>query len=281
MAAGHGEIRALRGGSIIMYGTIMRKDIRAKKLIVFDFDGTLAETKSEMDVEMAQLLTRLLRVKKVAVIGGGKYELFQALFVRKLRTPKELLKKLTLFPTTATAFYRYSRGWKKIYSLQLTKTERNSIRKAFQEAFKDIDYIHPRKTYGQVIEDRGTQVTFSALGQDVVKVLGKRGVELKKKWTKENTDVKLSLAKALQRRLPKLEVRAAGFTSIDVTRKGIDKAYGIRQIEKHLHVRRKDMVFIGDALFPGGNDYAVRRTGVRWIAVRGPKDTKRIIKSLL
>ena len=199
----------------------------------------------------------------------------------RLTAPKDLLKNLFLFPTTATAFYRYDRGWKKVYDLQLNTKEKTAIRAAFIKAFKEVGYVHPKKTYGKVIEDRGTQVTFSALGQEVVAALGARGVALKKKWKEENTQVKLDLAKALQRHLPGLEVRSAGFTSIDITRKGIDKAYGIQQIEKHLHIRRKDMLFIGDSLFPGGNDYAVRRTGVKCIAVDGPADTKREIRSLL
>lgn len=259
----------------------MKNDLRAKKLVVFDFDGTLAESKSEMDPEMARLLAELLTTKKVAIIGGGKYPLLKKLFIRKLQGPKELLKNMGLFPTTATAFYRYDRGWKKVYDLQLTKPERASIRKAFKEAFKEIGYIHPRKTYGKVIEDRGTQVTFSALGQEVVAMLGQRGVVLKDEWRKRNTSVKMKLARAVQKRVPKLEVRAAGFTSIDVTRKGIDKAYGIKQIEKHLRIPKKDMLFIGDALFSGGNDYAVKRTGVKCLAVKGPEDTKKIIRSLL
>lgn len=259
----------------------MKKDWTRKKLIVFDLDGTLAETKSEMDPEMSDLVAKLLASRKMAVIGGGKYELFKWQFISRLRAPRPLLANLFLFPTTATAFYRYDRGWKKIYDLQLTKKEKAQIHKAFEDAFLEVGYKHPKKTYGKVIEDRGTQVTFSALGQEVVAVLGKRGVALKKKWRDENTKTKLKLAAALQRRLPALEVRSAGFTSIDITRKGIDKAYGIRQIEKHLRARRKDMLFIGDALFPGGNDYAVRGTGVECIAVEGPSDTKKIIRALL
>ena len=259
----------------------MKKDLKAKKLVVFDLDGTLAESKSVMDAEMSGLMARLLAAKKVAVIGGGKYDLFTQQLIRRLKAPTPLLHNLFLFPTTATAFYRYAHGWKKIYDLHLTKQERDSIKKAFEEAFVEVDYVHPKKTYGKVVEDRGTQVTFSALGQEIVARLGARGVALKKKWKDENTEMKMRIAKAVQRRLPKLEVRAAGYTSIDVTRKGIDKAYGIRQIEKHLHIPKRDMVFVGDALFPGGNDYAVRRTGVVCLPVEGPKETKRIIRSLL
>jgi hydroxymethylpyrimidine pyrophosphatase-like HAD family hydrolase len=85
----------------------------------------------------------------------------------------------------------------------------------------------------------------------------------------------------LQKRLPELGVHAAGFTTIDIVKKGIDKAYGIRQIGKYLHVPIRGMVFIGDALFPGGNDAPVKKTGVQTIAVKGPRDTIRIIKKII
>lgn len=253
-------------------------DIQNKKTIIFDLDGTLTETKSPMDAEMAALLGKLLAKKVVAVIGGGKYDLFKEQLIRRLRAPKELLRKLFLFPTTATAFYRFAQGWKMIYDHQLSKKEKRKIFKAFQDTFKEVGYTHPSRTYGRVIEDRGTQVTFSALGQNVVSVLGQRGVVLKKKWKDENTAMKMKIVRVLKRRLPNFKVSAAGYTSIDVTRKGIDKAYGIKQIKKNLHVTTAQMVFIGDALFPGGNDYAVRRTGVKCIAVSGPKETKQLIR---
>ncbi len=259
----------------------MQVDIKKKKLVVFDLDGTLAESKSPMDSEMSTLLYTLLQKRMVAVIGGGKYDLFKSQFIRRLRVPKELLRNLFLFPTTATSFYRYVHGWKKIYELKLTQQEKQAIYTAFKEAFQEVGYVHPKKVYGKVIEDRGTQVTFSALGQEIVAVLGQRGVALKKKWIEENEVVKMKLVRALQRRVPNLMVRAAGFTSIDITRKGIDKAYGIEQIEAHLHVSKAQMVFAGDALFPGGNDYAVRRTGVQCIPVKGPEDTKKLIRSWL
>ena len=255
-------------------------NLKPKKLIVFDLDGTLAPTKSVMDREMGKLMKRLLMAKRVAVIGGGKYQLFQEQFINELMVPKPLLKNLFLFPTTSTAFYRYANSWKKVYSHQLSKSERAKIKQTFQKVFKEIGYSHPKKVYGQVIEDRGTQITFSALGQDVVRVLGKKGIGLKEKWKKENTPVKMKIAKLMAKYLPNFEVRAAGHTSVDVTKKGIDKAYGLKQIEKHLHVKIRDMLFIGDAIFPGGNDYAVVRTGVDYIKVKDPQETKKIIRHL-
>lgn len=256
--------------------------IKSKDLIVFDLDGTVVSSKAPMDLQMSALITRLLAVKKVAIIGGGKYELFKILFLKQLKAPEPLLKNLFLFPTTATSFYTYKSGWKNIYALYLSKKEKNEIRKAFYDVFKKIEYRHPQKTYGKVVEDRGTQVTFSALGQDVVAILGKkRGIALKTKWLQENHNIKMTMVKLLAKALPGLEVRAAGLTSIDITRKGIDKAYGLEQIKKHLQINIKNMLFVGDAIFPGGNDYAIVKTGIDYIPVTGPAQTKDVIRNLL
>jgi HAD superfamily hydrolase (TIGR01484 family) len=260
------------------------KNIHNKKLIVFDLDGTLAPSKSAMDGEMSRLFDDLLARKKVAVIGGGRYSLFKMQLLeplKELKTQKELLVNLSLFPTTATAFYRYDHGWKNVYTKNLSKKERAKIRKAFFDVFKETHYEHPKKTYGPLIEDRGTQVSFSVFGQNIVAALGKKGIQIKDKWRRENTPLKLKLAKLVQGRLPELEVHAAGYTTIDVTHKGIDKAYGLHQIEKYLHISIKDMIFIGDALFPGGNDYAVKKTGVQAIPVSGPEETKKIIRKII
>jgi len=245
-------------------------------------DGTLTPSKSVADREMVRLILGLLEKKRVAVIGGGKYSLFREQLVSRLPRRDDRLHGLYLFPTTSTAFYRYANGaWKNVYSHELSKKERAKIKKAFKEVWKEMGYRHPKKTYGPLLEDRRTQISFSALGQEVVKRLGKKGIQMKAEWREKNTPLKLAMAKAVAKKLPGLEVHAAGFTTIDVTQKGIDKAYGVRQIEKYIHVPIRKMLFIGDALFRGGNDYAARRTGVRCIPVRGPEDTKKIIKRLI
>lgn len=246
-----------------------------KKLIVFDLDGTLTKSKTNMDKEMALLVRRLLEKKLVAVIGGGRYLQFQRQFLVKLNASKQLLKNLFLFPTTSTVFYRYTgKGWQRVYRHDLSPLDRKKIFTMFKKTFVELNYSHPKKVYGKLIEDRGTQVTFSFLGQ-------KAPVSLKDKWKNEHTDLKMKVAKVLQKHLPDLEVRAAGYTSIDVTNKGIDKEYGMKQIKKYLNIPFRDMLFVGDALFPGGNDSAALRTGVLCVEVRGIKDTKKLIKYLL
>ena len=258
-----------------------KASIRTKTLIVFDLDGTLTETKSSIAQDMGRLLVRLLEKKSAAIIGGGRYKQFRIQFLKQFRAPKELLKRLYLFPTTATSFYRYQGGWKNVYFHELSGKDRAAVKYAFREVLKEIHYVPPPKLYGKVIEDRRTQVSFSMLGQDVVAMLGARGVRLKKEWKRKNTPVKMKIARLMAKRLPHLEVHAAGYTTIDVTRRGIDKAYGIHQIRKKLHVPIKNMLFVGDAIYPGGNDYAAVKTGVDYVQVLGPGETTKIIELIL
>lgn len=255
--------------------------LKPKKLIVFDLDGTLAESKTPMDKVMADLVKQLLEKYKVAVIGGGKYELFKWQFVSHLKASPQLLANLFLFPTSGNAFYRYKSGWKKVYSHNLSALEKKQIRAAFEQVYKEINYRHPNKIYGEILEDRISQMSFSPLGQDIATVLGRRGVKMKEQWRKKYDHVRMDIAKRLRKYLPNLEVRVGGITTIDITMKGIDKAYGVRQMEKHLKIKVKDMFFVGDAIYPGGNDYSVLKTKIDYMKIESPKDTQTVIKALL
>ena len=180
-----------------------------------------------------------------------------------------------LLHLTRCVFYKYHHeNWQEVYAEKLSEEEKKRIFKAFEKTFKELNYIHPEKVYGELFEDRGTQVTFSALGQEAP-------WPLKEKWKNEHAEDKLKIAKTMQKYLPDLEVRAGGYTSVDVTHKGVDKEYGLRQIKKHLGIDFQEMLFVGDALFPGGNDYPALRTGVPCFAVKGPEETKELIRSLL
>lgn len=244
-----------------------------KKLIIFDLDGTLAPSKSQIDSEMLGLLEDLLTIKEVAVISGGAYSQFEKQIIKTMNCPPESLKKLYLFPTCSTSFYRYTTKWVNVYKERLLQEEKEKIFLAFEKVLKETSFKLPETPYGEILEDRKTQITFSALGQ-------KAPSELKKTW---DTDCKKrqELKRHLERYLPEFEINIGGTTSLDITRKGIDKAYGIRQMEKHLGIKKEDMLYIGDALFEGGNDYAVKQAGVDCIETSGPEETKKIILKLI
>ena len=134
-----------------------------KKLIVFDLDGTLAESKASIDMEMANLLNVLLGMVKVSVISGGDWSQFEKQLLANL-SHDERLKDLSLLPTCGTKFYQYESGWKKLYSEDFTDEEKKKIVSSLKQATGSAD-LKAEQTWGDRIEDRGSQITFSGLGQ--------------------------------------------------------------------------------------------------------------------
>lgn len=253
----------------------MATGIAGKKLFVFDLDGTLAESKMPMDGEMKDLLTQLLGRRMVAVIGGGWFPVFKKQLLDSLVGQENLFKNLFLFPTSGSTFLRYEGGeWKPVYVHELSEEERTNIKNAFEKSFEDIGYKHPEKVYGELIEDRGTQITFSALGQEAP-------LDIKTAYKGSVQDRRFEIVEALKKYIPQYEIKVPGKSSIDVTMKGIDKGYGVEQMRDHLLVDIGDMVFVGDALYEGGNDEPVKRTGIETFPVDGPEDTKKLLREWL
>ena len=242
-----------------------------KKLIVFDLDGTIAESKSSLDDEMSALLRDLPSIIKVAVISGGNWPQFEKQLVSNL--PRDAnLKNLSLLPTCGTKFYKYNSGWEKLYSEDFTDEEKEKVISSLQKAIGLSDF-KTETVWGELIENRGSQITFSALGQQAP-------LEERKKWDPDF--VKRRQMKAfLDNLIPEFSVRLGGTTSVDVTKQGIDKAYGIKKLRDILGVEISEMIFIGDALFPGGNDYPAKEVGVASIQVKDPHETKRVIETII
>jgi hypothetical protein len=241
------------------------------RLIVFDLDGTLAESKSALDAEMATLLSALLAIVKVSVISGGNWPQFEKQLLSNL-PQDDHLKNLSLLPTCGTKFYQYAGDWKKLYSEDFTTDEKERIVSSLKQALDSAGF-KVEKVWGEVIEDRGSQITFSALGQQAP-------IEEKKKWDPNFTKRK-KIKALLDKLIPEFSVRLGGTTSIDVTKPGIDKGYGIRKLRDILGIAIPKMVFIGDALFPGGNDYPAKEAGVVSIQVNDPNETKRVIEAII
>ncbi len=244
-----------------------------KKLFIFDLDGTLTAPKVQMTESMALALSELIKKMSVAVISGGGYARFQSQFLRSLPADTTGLGNLYLLPTSGTRLYIWQSDWVEKYREELTDPEKKTITGALQSAIKASGLDKLDKVFGVTIEDRGSQVTFSALGQEAP-------LELKLKWDPDHAK-RTKLVEMLQPQIPKFDVRIGGTTSIDVTRRGINKAYGIHKLEQYMNIPISQMVFVGDALFYGGNDYPVKATGVDCISVKGPEETEALIRNWL
>lgn len=244
------------------------------KLIIFDLDGTLAESKQSITEEMAQLLAKLLAKTKVAIISGGALPQFLAQVVAWLPVDTDL-SRLYLLPTSGAALYEFRHDdWTKVYEERLSEKDKDVIETAMQEAMRETGLIDTSEpAYGERIEYRGSQVTLSALGQ-------RAPISEKKAWDPDHAK-RQALRAAIAHRLPGYSVSIGGSTSIDVTKRGVDKAYGVYQLCTRLGIKESAAIYVGDELAAGGNDEPVYKTEVETESVTDPAQTRRFITSLL
>ncbi len=241
-------------------------------IIVFDLDDTLAQSKMPPDNEMAGLLCELLKKKKVAIISGASFTQFKKQLLTSLAC-LPLFKNLSLLPTNGGGYYEYDGDWKPVYEEKLTDLEKKKIFAMFEKVFSETNYQQPEKIYGTLIEDRLTSVTFSALGSEAP-------IELKKVWDPDLSK-RRPLKLLLEKYLPEFSVAIGGATSIDVTKKGVDKAYGLEKFCQRRRLSINEVLYVGDKLEEGGNDASVKRLGVKTFVVSGLEETKKLIHSLI
>lgn len=285
-----------------------------KHMIVFDLDDTLSESKTDISEEMSRLLHGLLCDGEydeegdligfnhaVGIISGCAYEQFEKQLLKPFWKHVEnndawgreiwaddICARLFLMPASGSQLYFYNRsgGWRCAYKESLALREKVEIYSTFYQACESVNILPLIGSYGEVAEDRDSQITFSFFGQSAP-------LEVKKPWDPEQKK-RLKVAREMQRilveadRKDKYEITVGGASSIDVTLKGRDKAYGMRKFldwDEFYHIKSKTdisrVLFIADALFPGGNDYSVRGLGVECKEVLGPTDTKKVIKQIL
>lgn len=246
-----------------------------RRVVAFDLDNTLAESKSPITREMAGLLDRLLAKFQVCVISGGKFEQFETQLIDHLDVAPDGLGALHVMPTCGTRYYRFdvaAEAWQQVYAEDLTADKRALIVAALNKGADALGF-RETKLWGHQIEDRGSQVTFSALGQDAP-------AASKHAWDPDGAK-KRALRDFVAKEIPEFEVRVGGSTSIDVTKHGIDKAYGMKKLIALLGVTKEDLIFVGDRLDEGGNDYPVKAMGVDCLKVSGWRDTALVVETIL
>lgn len=253
-----------------------------KKVIAFDLDGTLAPSKSPLPDEMAETLNQLLRYFEVCIISGGKFDIFKTQVLANLQTESNKLTRLHLMPTCGTQYYRYDKGtdsWQRVYAELIEPADKKRIINALSKGFKDLK-MTVDKTYGELAEDRDSQITYSVFGQDIVEKLGEEGVKIKYAWDPDDSK-KNRLRDYIAPLIPDFEVRVGGVTSIDVTKPGVDKAYGMKKLMEQLSIKKEDILFLGDRVRPGGNDYPVKEFGIDSIEVSDWQNTLQILTGIL
>lgn len=242
--------------------------------IAFDLDDTLAVTKSPISDRMSELLSQLLDRFQVCVITGGAFEQIAKQVVGRLHVAPERLAHLHLMPTCGTRYYRFdvtAGEWTQQYAEDLSDAQKQEIVGVLEAGARELG-IWEEHPAGEIIEDRGSQITYSALGQQAAP-------EAKYAWDPDGTK-KHALRDYAAARLANLEVRVGGTTSVDITNVGIDKAYGMRKLMEVLDIDKQSILFLGDKLGVGGNDYPVKAMGIDCIAVEGWEQTALVVAGI-
>ena len=214
-------------------------------MVVFDLDGTLAESKQPMDSEMSELLCELLKQYRVAIISGASYAQFERQFLVSLDCAEDELSNLVLVPTNGATMYEFDgEDWTCRYARVLMDEQKQEVRSAFERAFEDAP------------------------------------LDKKEVWDPDREKRRSMVAVMEPLLSDDFEVSIGGTTSIDVTQKGIDKAFGIRKLCEEFDVSEDEVLFVGDSLEDGGNDAAAKETDAETRSVDTIADTKAIIREL-
>jgi HAD superfamily hydrolase (TIGR01484 family) len=217
---------------------------------------------------MAQVISRILNYQYFGVISGGSYAQFTRQFLPFLESTDNQLKHLVLFPVNGSQCFVFEDSqWKKLYQDTLTEDEKMHIRQALSKALEHAP--RPTRIYGEQIEDRESQIAFSWLGQEAP-------IEEKELWDPDQKK-RQEVVSHISPELTEYEITIGGTTTIDITKKGVNKAYAIRKLCDVLHVTSDDILFFGDALYEHGNDAPAKETGVQCVSVEGPEETLRLL----
>jgi phosphomannomutase len=238
------------------------------RCIVFDLDGTLTGSKVPIERPMAETLLELVRRLNVGIVTGGRYRLIKVQvlpYLDELGWSDDDRRRLHLLPACGTQRRRWDgRTWHQEFREDLDPIDRECVPDVLTDAAKELGLFESRH-WGAYIDDRGGQITYSVFGQQAP-------LEVKQAWDPDGTK-KERIRLLAAERLPHLSVVSGASSSVDVTRPGRDKAFGVERLAAALGVRLEQLVFVGDRLQDGGNDASLRRLPVALVSVRRPSDT--------
>lgn len=279
-------------------------NLDGKKYFVFDLDDTLSESKSNLKESMANLLLRILLSGKgwqIGIISGCSHEQMMYQFLNPLKSYffknfadvshiNEVLPFLYLMPASGSQLYHYDSSfsdWRCAYKESLALRDKVNIYNCFYESCNAVGVLPAEEPYGEIAEDRDSQITFSFLGQQAP-------LDVKKSWDSDGQK-RLRVATRMSEIFRQKEMSdtytmtVGGSSSIDVTLAGRDKSYGMSKFldwRGNIHspkrpASKEEVIFVADAIFPGGNDYSVKEMGIYCVLVKSPEQTERFLKYVL
>ena len=245
-----------------------------KTILLFDIDSTLTPARQPINKEMTDILSRLNVA--FAVVAGSHMELLKEQFFAPL-FEHGFRGVFDAFINNGPMLYRCDYREKMSIELVSSFNLRESLgEKDYQEMLNTFKEVLAKKEFQlppeitvspEKITDRISMVNFIPMGR--LKVEGPEEQENRKRFVEfaEKTGYRAKILTFLNERLKRLrekkglKILMGGQTSFDIVIDGYDKTYPLRQL---VPAKFEKAIFIGDALFPGKNDYVVQEYVDNW-----------------
>ncbi|MDO8561304.1 MAG: HAD-IIB family hydrolase [bacterium] len=237
--------------------------IKTYKHVFFDMDGTLTRSRSLIEPEMKQDLISLVESgRDVIVVSGADVPQM------KKQITEELFSS-GIYAMSQNGNSAFDKNGTVLWQNVLSAEDKSEINKHINTIRLNLKNLFEGADENDLIQNRGCQISLSFIGHHA---------ELERK---EKFDPDSSRRKEVLKQFPlvsnRVEVRIGGTTCLDYFEKGRNKGWNVGQIIKRMDWKPEDCVYVGDALFEGGNDETVKGI-METYAVNSPEDTASFIK---
>ena len=255
------------------------------KIVLFDMDGTLTEPRKEIKYSMIKTLRLLQKDHAIGVVTGSDFDYVKQQLDPAFDLGGVNLANLHLFPCNGTKYYRWKgNGFKCEYTDEMIKmVGQENYRYLIQTLFSmqlliSVSYDLPYT--GTFFQYRGSMLNWCPIGRSAGDAERKAWAIADKKFGIRKLYV-ASIEDVIQEKSMPLQVALGGSTSFDIFPTGWDKTYVLKHLDMY-----KEIIFIGDACAPGGNDYELYthlkdRDGSQSYLTTSPHVTSDIVEKLI
>ncbi len=206
-----------------------------KRIFMFDIDGTLTPPRQPMTEEMAEMFKGFCERNRVILVTGSDMSKVVE------QVPKEIRDLVEgIYTCSGNAYTVKDRV---VYENEFEPPEELIV---LLEDWKNYSH-YPVKT-GRHLEYRDGMLNYSTVGRNCTQ----QQREDYEHWDAENGERKI-LRERILHMFPSLDCAIGGQISIDIYPRGLDKSQSYHRVkgENPNHA----IIFCGDRLMPGGNDY--------------------------
>lgn len=237
------------------------------KHFFFDLDKTLTTSRSAMDPAHQEIFARLCEHADVVVVTGGTVGQIQEQVTPRFNGQ--------YFALAQSGNHALDKEGKLLWQESINTSQTAEVT-AFIELLKKHFDIEVRDE-NDLVEHRGAQISYSVLGFH-------ESVEKKYAFDPDESHraaVLKAIPDAAQRLLENgIEVTPAGTTTYNFILAGKHKGFNVTRLMEREGWQKDHCIYVGDALFPGGNDESVIGV-VPTHAVMSPDDTFAYLSSIL